>query len=89
MGMRSINPMRIPAPCTHDPIRLTHAMTVFGSPGTLPAEFKCSTCGVRWFVDEPSPWPDVTAYTTGAIDAIGTQMGIVAPDDEAPDSGAL
>jgi hypothetical protein len=60
-------------------------MTVFGTPGTLPAEFKCSKCGVRWFVDEPTPWGDaqkqMIKWTTEATDGIGTQMGIDIPGE--------
>lgn len=69
----------IPPPCEHDPIRLSNSMTVFGSPGMIPAEFKCSKCDVRWFVDEPTPWPDTTIYTTQFTDGAGTQMGIDIP----------
>jgi hypothetical protein len=57
-------------------------MPVFGNPGVLPAEFKCSRCGVRWFVDEPSPWPEGAAvWTTEMTDAVGTQMGIDIPGE--------
>lgn len=74
--------MDIPPRCTHAPIRLSHAMPVFGNTGVLPAEFKCSKCGVRWFVDEPTPWPGgAQVWTTEAVDGIGTQMGIPIPED--------
>ena len=74
--MSAQSSMAIPPPCDHDPIRLSHAMVVFGSPGVLPAEFKCSKCEVRWFVDEPTPWPEPVVYTTEQVDGIGTQMGM-------------
>lgn len=69
----------VPSPCEHDPIRLSNAMTVFGSPGVIPAEFKCSKCDVRWFVDEPTPWPE-TSYTKQFVSSdLGTQMDIEIP----------
>lgn len=75
--------IRIPPPCDHDPIRLSNAMTVFGSPGTLPAEFKCARCGVRWFVDEAPPLIETPwAWSTKDTDAIGTQMGIPIPGED-------
>jgi hypothetical protein len=57
-------------------------MPVFGNPGVLPAEFKCSRCGVRWFVDEPTPWPaGAQVWTKEEIDDIDNQTRIYIPGE--------
>lgn len=65
----SSNMPAIPAPCRHDPIRLSHSLASGRSP--LPSEFKCGRCGVRWFAGELSLWDG----DGEAIEAIETQMG--------------
>ena len=48
-----------PNPCDHpNPRRVRAAQVVFGTPGVLPARYKCDECGVWW--DDPTERPDAT-----------------------------
>jgi hypothetical protein len=49
----------VPSPCNHYTyVKMNEARWVYGTPGIIPARYRCTVCGMEW--DDPTELPDTS-----------------------------